>query len=169
MRGILRNRASLDEVEKQANRIFSRAKPVFLLLADTSGLMQVEVGQAGKFRLVRQDNGTMSHTNHYADPDLLNQPQTISDSSQARLGTGTQPAGEAADARSGVIHGHQPGSCQRPGSWPVAERYPPVNPGGLADCPAQGRASTAAAGAGQPGTACPDAGLCIDSGILVAA
>ena len=85
MREILRNQASLDEVEKQANRIFSRAKPVFLLLADASGLMQVEVGQAGKFRLVRQDNGTLSHTNHYANPDLLNQPQTIGDSSQARL------------------------------------------------------------------------------------
>ena len=85
MAQILQNSASLDDVTAHADDLFSKAKPVFLLLADRYGLMQVEVGQHGKYRLQRIDQGTVAHTNHYLDESVLDQPQHVGMSSAIRL------------------------------------------------------------------------------------
>ncbi|QIY81683.1 carcinine hydrolase/isopenicillin-N N-acyltransferase family protein [Chromobacterium violaceum] len=82
---LLRDYGSLDEVASAADKLFAQARPVFLLLADAGGLMQVEIGQHGRYRLIRQQSGTLAHTNHYADTSLLDGAQTIGPSSQARL------------------------------------------------------------------------------------
>ncbi len=42
---ILRRYRSLDEVDAHAPAIFAQAKPMFLMLADATGLMRVEIGQ----------------------------------------------------------------------------------------------------------------------------
>jgi len=81
----LRDYGSLDEVAAVADKLFSQARPVFLLLADAGGLMQVEVGQHGRYELSRQRNGTLAHTNHYSNLSLLDGAQKIGPSSQARL------------------------------------------------------------------------------------
>ncbi|MFB9156795.1 carcinine hydrolase/isopenicillin-N N-acyltransferase family protein [Chromobacterium violaceum] len=82
---MLRDYGSLDDVASAADKLFAQARPVFLLLADAGGLMQVEIGQHGRYRLIRQQSGTLAHTNHYADTSLLDGAQTIGPSSQARL------------------------------------------------------------------------------------
>ncbi len=82
---LLRDYGSLDEVAAAADQLFSQVRPVFLLLADAGGLMQVEIGQHGRYRVTRQQNGTLAHTNHYFDTSLLDGEQKIGPSSQARL------------------------------------------------------------------------------------
>jgi hypothetical protein len=82
---ILRQYHTLDDVASHASQIFPHARPIFLLLADASGLMQVEIGQDGKFDISRSQSGTLAHTNHYFAPALLNQEQTIGSSSATRL------------------------------------------------------------------------------------
>ncbi|AUH51524.1 hypothetical protein CXB49_12185 [Chromobacterium sp. ATCC 53434] len=85
MTRLLRDYGSLDQVAAAADQLFPQARPVFLLLADAGGLMQVEVGQHGRYRLTRQQNGVLAHTNHYADTSLLDGEQKIGASSRARL------------------------------------------------------------------------------------
>jgi hypothetical protein len=85
MLDLLRNYRSLDDINRQAQAIFSQVKPMFLLLADSNGLMQVEIGQGGKFRIERSQNGLLTHTNHYFDPGLLHDQQKIGISSRTRL------------------------------------------------------------------------------------
>ncbi|MEN2424543.1 carcinine hydrolase/isopenicillin-N N-acyltransferase family protein [Chromobacterium vaccinii] len=82
---LLRDYGSLDEVAAAADKLFPQTRPVFLLLADASGLMQVEVGQHGRYQLSRQRNGTLAHTNHYSNLSLLDGAQKIGPSSKARL------------------------------------------------------------------------------------
>ncbi|UTH73690.1 carcinine hydrolase/isopenicillin-N N-acyltransferase family protein [Chromobacterium sp. IIBBL 290-4] len=83
---LLREFASLDQVEAGAGKVFSQSRPMFLLMADATGLMQVEVGQHGRYRLTRQSNGTLAHTNHYFDASLLDIAQQTGESSRVRLG-----------------------------------------------------------------------------------
>lgn len=82
---LLRDYGSLDEVAAAADKLFPQTRPVFLLLADAGGLMQVEIGQHGRYQLSRQKNGTLAHTNHYSNLSLLDGAQKIGPSSQARL------------------------------------------------------------------------------------
>lgn len=82
---ILTRYHSLDEVAAHADALFANAKPVFLLLADATGLMQVEIGQDGHYAITRTRNGTLAHTNHYFDSSLLRQTQKVGDSSATRL------------------------------------------------------------------------------------
>lgn len=82
---ILQKNGTLDEVIANADDLFSKAKPVFLLLADRNGLLQVEVGLQGKYQLKRVNQGTAAHTNHYSDENILDQPQKIGVSSSIRL------------------------------------------------------------------------------------
>ncbi len=82
---LLRDYGSLDEVAAAADKVFPLSRPVFLLLADARGLMQVEIGQQGRYTLIRQQNGMLAHTNHYADTALLDAPQKVGASSRTRL------------------------------------------------------------------------------------
>ncbi|SMC20954.1 Acyl-coenzyme A:6-aminopenicillanic acid acyl-transferase [Andreprevotia lacus DSM 23236] len=82
---ILRQYRTLDEVQAHADELFTGVKPDFFLLADSKGLMQVEVGQDGRYTLQRTQNGTQAHTNHYTDPAVLNNGQKIGTSSAVRL------------------------------------------------------------------------------------
>ncbi|OHX17329.1 carcinine hydrolase/isopenicillin-N N-acyltransferase family protein [Chromobacterium sphagni] len=85
MRQLLRRYATLEAVAADAGKLFGHARPVFLQLADPTGLMLVEVGQHGRYRLQREANGVLTHTNHYRDAGLLDQPQSIGRSSASRL------------------------------------------------------------------------------------
>lgn len=76
---------SLNEVADHAQEIFTTAKPVFLLLADSTGLMRIEVGQGGRFSLERSSSGTTAHTNHYLDSSLITAQQREGASSSTRL------------------------------------------------------------------------------------
>lgn len=82
---LLRDYGSLDEVAAAADQVFPQARPVFLLLADASGLMQVEIGLHGRYSLIRRQDGTLAHANHYFDASLLDQPQKAGRSSETRL------------------------------------------------------------------------------------
>ncbi|WP_215780650.1 carcinine hydrolase/isopenicillin-N N-acyltransferase family protein [Paludibacterium sp. B53371] len=103
MRRILAQDADLDAVEQHAAQWFAHARPMFLLLADRHGLMQVEIGLNGRYALSRQRDGSMAHTNHYFDPALVDGAQRIGQSSRVRL----------ARVRS-LIAGHQ-------GPWAIAD------------------------------------------------
>ena len=85
MLALLRDYHNLAEVAQHAQEIFPHAKPVFLLLADPSGLMQVEIGQQGNYNIEMRQRGTLAHTNHYFDTKLLHTAQKIGDSSATRL------------------------------------------------------------------------------------
>lgn len=84
MKGILSTYSSVDEVISDQN-IFSEARPSFLMLADQNSIISVEIGLNGRFVLTRQDNGNISHTNHYVSPDLLMDNQKIGESSRKRM------------------------------------------------------------------------------------
>lgn len=85
MRAILQYYATLDEISAHADDVFPKAKPVFLLLADKTGLLQVEIGRQGKYRLQRVNQGAIAHTNHYLHESILDLPQQIGASSATRL------------------------------------------------------------------------------------
>ena len=82
---ILTEYRTLDAVATHADILFTGNRPVFLLLGDAHGLMQVEIGQGGKYAITRSDDGTLAHTNHYFDTHLIQQPQRIGPSSARRL------------------------------------------------------------------------------------
>jgi hypothetical protein len=82
---LMRQYHNLDEVAADADKLFKGVKPVFLLLADSKGLMQVEIGQGGRYAMTRSQRGTMAHTNHYGDTSLIDGEQRIGKSSATRL------------------------------------------------------------------------------------
>ena len=142
MRHILRDYRQLDQVAAAAPRLFTDAKPMFLLLADRHGLMQVEIGLNGQFSVKRQDQGWLAHTNHYADPALADGQQNIGESSEIRLTrvrqllTAHQGAWQLADLQQ-ISHDQHDGpnnSLWRTGiehtlaSWQVAlpQHAPPI-------------------------------------------
>ena len=84
MKMILETYASVDEVLKDQN-LFLRARPSFLMIADKRSIVCVEIGLNNRYSLTRQDNGTISHTNHYLSPSLLADNRKIGKSSRKRL------------------------------------------------------------------------------------
>ncbi len=84
MTTVLTRYRNLDDVAADADQLFTGIKPMFLMLADSKGLMTVEVGQDGHYALARQANGTMTHTNHYLNTGLIEQQQKIGPSSATR-------------------------------------------------------------------------------------
>ena len=84
MTTVLSHYRNLAEVAADADKLFVGIKPMFLMLADSKGLMTVEVGQDGHYALTRQANGTMTHTNHYLNTGLIEQEQKIGPSSATR-------------------------------------------------------------------------------------
>lgn len=81
---LLSHYRNLDEVEADADKLFTGVRPIFFMLADSKGLMTVEIGQGGHYVIRRSANGTMTHTNHYLDTSVLSQNQRIGTSSAAR-------------------------------------------------------------------------------------
>ncbi len=84
MKRILSTYGSVDEVVNDQN-IFSEARPSFLMIADQKSIVSVEIGLNGQYALTRQDNGNISHTNHYLSPDLLMDNRKIGESSRKRM------------------------------------------------------------------------------------
>lgn len=82
---VLAHYSSIEAVEANAEHVFSQAKPAFFLIADSHGVLRVEVGQQGRYQVLRVDQGTTAHTNHYENTALLDSPQKIGESSAARL------------------------------------------------------------------------------------
>jgi isopenicillin-N N-acyltransferase like protein len=75
-----------DSVAQAVERddVFSRARPVMLLLADRRELARVEIAPGGRFAVTRMDRGTLAQTNHYLEPTLAEANQAIGPSSAAR-------------------------------------------------------------------------------------
>ncbi|MBV8658834.1 MAG: hypothetical protein JO142_13500 [Burkholderiales bacterium] len=86
LRAILSSYHNLDEIETDAPRLFAHRHPDFFLLADARGLMQVEIGLHGHYAIRRGQDGTFTHTNHYLDTSVIDEPQKIGESSATRLG-----------------------------------------------------------------------------------
>lgn len=59
--------------------------PQFLLLADQRKIAIVEIGPGGKSSVEVKENGILTHTNHYLDPDLAYANKRIGTSSRERL------------------------------------------------------------------------------------
>lgn len=84
MRRILSNYGSVDEVLND-RRIFSQARPLFLMMADRRKILCVEIGLHGRYSLAARNNGALSHTNHFLSPDMLQENRKIGNSSRIRL------------------------------------------------------------------------------------
>jgi isopenicillin-N N-acyltransferase-like protein len=84
LKRLLSTYRTLDEVAANADALFGVASPMFLLIADKQGLMQVEIGLQGKYAIERSQNATLAHTNHYLHENLVAQ-QKIGPSSATRL------------------------------------------------------------------------------------
>lgn len=85
MTQILRKYGSVAELEADASHIFSQARPIFLMVADQQRVLQVEVGQDGRFNMQEVRDGSIAHTNHYTTQGVLQDSQKPGDSSQTRL------------------------------------------------------------------------------------
>jgi isopenicillin-N N-acyltransferase like protein len=96
MRRLLSSCASVDELT-QAHHLFAKARPMFLLVADPSQALVVEIGQKGEYRLDKPQREFFAHTNHFLHPELANNNSKIGTSSRQRLATvnsmlGTTPS-----------------------------------------------------------------------------
>lgn len=85
MSQILRQYRSVAQVVEHADALFKPARASFLLLADRTQLLQVEIGLNGQYSLKTQRNGTLSHTNHYLSDALSSCNQLPVESSHVRL------------------------------------------------------------------------------------
>lgn len=70
MRRILETYASVDDLNADAERVFSSARASYLLVADNRKVLLVEVGLEGKYSVKVLEGGVATHTNHYLDPQL---------------------------------------------------------------------------------------------------
>ena len=85
MTRLLTHYRSVDQIEADGDKLFTNAKPVFLMIADSKGLATVEVGVDGHYAIKRQADGTMAHTNHYLDTGVIDREQKIGPSSATRF------------------------------------------------------------------------------------
>jgi hypothetical protein len=83
-REFLTDFASCDEFLANADAIFSALRPTFVMIADRNKILMVEVGVSGRYALKIVENDVVAHANHYLDPSLADQNQSISDSSRQR-------------------------------------------------------------------------------------
>ena len=60
--------ASVDEALSHTELFLG---PKFLMLADAKSIAYVEIANDGKYEIRRETTGTLVHTNHYVEPDLL--------------------------------------------------------------------------------------------------
>lgn len=67
---ILSRYQSVDELLANADRVFSRSRANFFMVSDSKKLLVVEVGLEGKYALKLNDKDSVTHTNHYLDPEL---------------------------------------------------------------------------------------------------
>lgn len=85
MSQILRQYSSVAQVVEHADSLFKSARASFVMLADRTQLLQVEIGLDGQYSLKTQRNGVLSHTNHYLSPELASCNQLPGESSHVRL------------------------------------------------------------------------------------
>ena len=89
MRRLLASCASVDEL-RQAGHLFARARPMFLLAADSRQALVVEIGRNGEYRLDAPHGEFSAHTNHFLNPELAGNNSRIGSSSKQRLATITR-------------------------------------------------------------------------------
>jgi hypothetical protein len=81
---VLANCDSVDSVIRHRDML-SESHPVFLMLADKSGIACVEIAPEGRIAVKTTNSGTLCHTNHYIDSHLLWANRKIGSSSSSRL------------------------------------------------------------------------------------
>jgi isopenicillin-N N-acyltransferase-like protein len=74
--------SSVDEALTRADLFLG---PQFLMLADRRRIAVVEIAPEGRYRIRVIENGSLAHTNHYLEPELLDTNRSIGVSSLARL------------------------------------------------------------------------------------
>lgn len=84
IRHILSSCKSVDEVLKDAERLFS-GKTQFMLIGDNKELAYIEVTPENKIYIKRISNGTLAHTNHYLHEEFTHFNQNKGESSNTRL------------------------------------------------------------------------------------
>ena len=86
MRRLLASCASVEEVA-QAEHLFARARPQFLLAADRQKAVVVEIAGNGKYHIDQSSASFAAHTNHFLHPALAGANRKIGASSRQRLAT----------------------------------------------------------------------------------
>jgi isopenicillin-N N-acyltransferase-like protein len=88
---VLSEHASVDDVLRHADALFSLSRANFFMIADRHQLLIVEVGLDGRYGVKVVDQGATAHTNHYLDPALAGRfgdaPRPSSAARLARIGT----------------------------------------------------------------------------------
>ena len=82
---VLARYSSVAEIEAGAERLFSNARAVFLMIADKKELLAVEIGLDGKWSIVHPHNGVACHTNHFLSASMQDFNSSTGKSSRARL------------------------------------------------------------------------------------
>lgn len=70
MISVLSKYASIDALMVDADKVFKQSRANFFLISDRSKVLEIEVGLEGKYSIKTADNGLITHTNHYLDPQL---------------------------------------------------------------------------------------------------
>ena len=81
---ILLGYATCDEVLAKRDALFSSMRPTFVMIADRTKILMVEVGLDGKYALKTIENGVVGHANHYLDKTLAEFNVNVGDSSRTR-------------------------------------------------------------------------------------
>jgi len=82
---LLSELASCDEVLAKKEEIFSRARAMFVMIADRKKILVVEVGLDGKYALKTVEDGIAVHTNHFLERSLSEFNVKVGSSSAKRL------------------------------------------------------------------------------------
>ena len=86
MSRIMESYSSVDDLNIDAEQVFSSARASYFLIADRKKVLIAEVGLEGKYSIKVLENGVITHTNHYLDSDLaLLYNSRIGQSSATRL------------------------------------------------------------------------------------
>lgn len=70
MQRILVNYANIDALATDADKVFPASRANFFMISDRSKVLLAEVGLDGKYIIKITSNGSITHTNHYLDPQL---------------------------------------------------------------------------------------------------
>lgn len=70
MTKILASYASVDALAADADKIFASSRANFFMISDRSKVLVAEIGLDGKYNIKITSNGSVTHTNHYLDPQL---------------------------------------------------------------------------------------------------
>jgi isopenicillin-N N-acyltransferase like protein len=62
--------ATVDDVMRQKDDIFPKARAMFVMISDKSNIVIAEIGLKGKYTIRQQSDGKILHTNHFLDKEM---------------------------------------------------------------------------------------------------